>query len=352
MPQTSKLKNLERLRLTFFVLAIFIAGLVVYTLPRITIPLGISYVLYLILKPFVSWLNRLGIKSSLASLIIVISSLFVFTYPIVKIVPTVVVESQKIQYYMPKVESYLRVNYVSLKSTILNKTGFDIGDKVFNEIGAITRTGGKAILLNLPKMLGSAMEWYFVVPLFLFFFLKDSKRMQYGLLKIVPNSMLEKFYHLTYQFNKKLGDYIFAKFVEASIVGILITTGLAIFDIRFSLILGLIAAITNIIPYVGPIIGAIPAILFGLAEYGMDSQSFMAIVAVFTIANAIDLGFVFPILVSKLVDMHPMVVVTSVILGSQMMGTAGMIISIPLAAILKLMLSEIYKVLYLSDRRT
>ena len=66
----------------------------------------------------------------------------------------------------------------------------------------------------------------------------------------------------------------------------------------------------------------------------------------FLIVNAFDLALVFPILVSKIVNLHPIVVVVSVILGSQMMGVVGMVISIPLAAAIKLLLTEIYKYLY------
>ena len=66
-----------------------------------------------------------------------------------------------------------------------------------------------------------------------------------------PNSIFEKFYAVGHQFNKKLGGYMLAKFFEASLLGFMITLSLYIAGVEFSLILGLIAAATNIIPYVG-----------------------------------------------------------------------------------------------------
>ncbi len=310
-----------------------------------------AYISFLILRPSIPWFRKLGVREGWASLIVVLIALFCVIYPIVKMAPAIVDDADRIQYYLPKVESYIKTNYQSIQDVVKQRTGFDIGNKVLVGVLNSANSATKALLRHLPNFITSTLEWFFVVPLFLYFFLKDSRGIRDGLLKIVPNSIFEKYYNLTYQFNKKLGDYIFAKFIEATIIGILITVGLIIFDVRFSILFGIIAAITNIIPYVGPVLGAIPGIIFGLVEYGASNPSFGAVVAVYFVANVIDLGLVFPILVSKLVDLHPAVVVISVILGSQFMGMGGMIISIPMAAAFKLILSEIYKELFVAGRR-
>ena len=165
------------------------------------------------------------------------------------------------------------------------------------------------------------------------------------MLKIVPNSFVEKTYYLYHQFNTKFGDYIFAKFIEAAIVGIVITTGLLLIGFPFAFLLGLIAAITNILPYIGPILGFLPALVVGLADQNPNT-TLGAMVLLYLIANIIDLALVFPLLVSKIVNLHPMIVVVSVIIGSQFAGVVGMIVSIPLAAFLKLLFQEFYAELY------
>ena len=170
------------------------------------------------------------------------------------------------------------------------------------------------------------------------------------MLRVTPNSLFERFYYVSHQFNKQIGDYIFAKFIEASIVGTIITTGLWIMDIRFSLILGVLAGATNIIPYLGPLLGMVPGLVFGIVEYGMGT-TFGAIALLYTIANAIDIAIVFPILVSKIVDLHPMIVIASVIIGSQTLGVLGMVISIPCAAAIKLIITEIYNEVYSSSAK-
>ncbi len=94
----------------------------------------------------------------------------------------------------------------------------------------------------------------------------------------------------------------------------------------------------------------IPGILFVLTEYGTGSTLATAIV-IYSVANAIDIAIVFPVLVSKIVDLHPVVVIISVILGSQFFGVLGMVISIPIAAAIKLLVIEIYDEFYTLDSK-
>ena len=251
-----------------------------------------------------------------------------------KVVPVISAEVETVQSYLPRVESYVQKKYEIFNEEVKIRTGIEVGDKYFYQALDWVRKTSTNLLLNIPKLLASLIEWVFLVPLIIFFFLKDGRIFKRGILRLTPNSIFERFYFLSHKFNKKLGDYIFAKFVEASIVGVTITTGLIILDVRFGLLFGVIAGITNIIPYVGLIIGFVPPILFALVEYGYGT-TLGAIMMLFLIANFIDIAIVFPILVSKVVDLHPLLVVVSVILGSQWLGIVGMIISIPFAAALK-----------------
>ena len=165
------------------------------------------------------------------------------------------------------------------------------------------------------------------------------------MMKIVPNSIVEKTYYLYHSFNTKFGDYIFAKFIEATIVGVVITAGLLLLGYPFAFLLGIVAAVTNILPYIGPFLGLIPALVVGLVDQNPNT-TIGAMILLYVIANVIDLALVFPVLVSKIVNLHPLIVVVSVIIGSQFGGVIGMIVSIPLAAFLKLLFQEFYLELY------
>ena len=101
------------------------------------------------------------------------------------------------------------------------------------------------------------------------------------------------------------------------------------------------AGATNLIPYVGPLIGAVPGLL--VAVINQNSSGTLALVgAIYVIAQAVDMLFIIPLVVAKIVDLHPVTVVIVIIVGSQIMGVLGMIISVPVASIIKLTFTEFY----------
>ncbi len=332
-------------RSIFFFSILLIVVFILFKLPRLSLPFVISYVLFLILDPIVMKLKKLKIKSTIAVSIVMVGFAFVTVYPVVKVVPLINEESNNLQIYIPKIELFITENYQKLTDFLLRKYDIKLDQHYLNNMTSFVSTKSKDLIMTIPSTMAVLLEIAFIVPLFLFFMLKDKRQLKHLVLGICPNKIFERFYFLFFELNKNIGDYIFAKIVEAFIVGSMITIGLLVLDVKFSLILGVVAGLTNIIPYLGPLLGFVPALVLAFVEYGASSTT-GAICLIFLVANAIDLALVFPILVSKIVDLHPVLVVVSVILGSQYLGLAGMIVSIPLAAAAKLLLTEIYQEFY------
>ena len=345
MDKTNSKKN--TLRIIFFVFVLSFSLLVLISIPRITIPLGLSYVLFLFTFPIYERLVALKIPKIIANFLIIFSLIFVVTSPLSRLLPLIESESQNFDSYLPKAEYYIKKYYYEVQSFIEKKTTYKISENILRDTLTASKGYFKEVALELPRIIGNVLEWFFIVPLFLFFMLKDFNAFKRLLLKITPNSIFEKFYAVGHQFNKKLGGYMAAKLFEASLLGVMITVSLLIAGVDFAFILGLIAAITNVIPYVGPVLGTIPGLIIVLAKYG-PGQLFLVVSLIYLIVNVIDLAIIFPILVSKIVDLHPVIVVLSVILGSQYFGLVGMVISIPMAAAVKLILQELFEEFYLS----
>jgi putative permease len=312
---------------------------------RIMIPFGIAYIMALMLGPIQKLFHSVDFKKKTMAIVMLFSFGFILSYPVVQGVKTITEESHRIEYYIPKLEFYLRKQYSNIKVEMKERFNYEIKANPVDRLIEIGQESTKSIFVYLPKIVTSLLEWGFIIPLFLFFILKDERNLRFEVLKIVPNIIVERAYYLYHQFNTKFGDYIFAKFIEATIVGTIITTGLLIIGYPFAFLLGLIAAITNILPYIGPFLGFIPALVVGLVDQNPNT-TLGAMTLLYLIANIIDLALVFPVLVSKIVNLHPIVVVISVILGSQFGGVVGMLISIPMAAFLKLLFKEIYIELY------
>jgi putative permease len=309
------------------------------------IPFGIAYILALMFKPIQKMLFSVSLKKKLLAIFLVVSFLFLFSYPIIQGVKTISEESHRIEYYIPKFELYLRQKYALITYEVKERFNYELTANPIDKLIDVGQESTKSFFIYFPKILAAALEWGLIIPLFLFFILKDERKVRFLFLKIVPNNIVEKAYYLYHQFNTKFGDYIFAKFIEAAIVGTIITTGLVIIGYPFAFILGIIAALTNILPYIGPILGFVPALIIGLVDQNPNT-TLGAMVILYVVANIIDLAFVFPLLVSKIVNLHPMIVVVSVIFGSQIGGVAGMIVSIPMVAFIKLLFQEVYLEVY------
>lgn len=324
-----------------FVVTLFASSAFILTLPRILLPFSVAYILSLILRPFVNNLYSQGLVRKVVTIFLFLILMFTIFYPLFSGVKSITQEASKIEYYLPKLDTYLRDKNLQLSTYVREKFNYDLSVNYVDTLTNYVEKSTQSIIGYLPSAIGSFLEFGFIIPFFLFFLIKDGRRMRFKFLNLVPNSLVERFYFLGYQFNIKFGNYVFAKFIEASIITIVITTGLLIIGYPFAFILGIFAGITNILPYIGPLLGFAPALIIGLVDNNPD-LTMGAMTLLYLIANIIDLAFVFPLLVSKVVNLHPVAVVLSVIVGSHYAGIIGMVVSIPLAAFIKILANELY----------
>jgi putative permease len=132
--------------------------------------------------------------------------------------------------------------------------------------------------------------------------------------------------------------------VEAFFVGLAIWMGLLLIGFPYALLLGFVGGLLNIIPYLGPVLGALPAIFLAIADPANLnlSQSLVPVIAVYCLAQLFDNVVLVPFLVARIVNLHPFLVVLSVLLGANLFGVVGMIVSIPVVGALKVCFSVLY----------
>src|SRR5690606_32250266 len=153
----------------------------------------------------------------------------------------------------------LQDKYFALKVKVFEEYGIRLDIDPVNYLVGKIEVQTAALLGQFPNILSVIFEWMLLVPLFLYFFFMKTHKFSRKFLDAIPNQIFEKSYVLFSQFNTKFGEYIIAKFIEATILGTLITLGLMIVGFPYPFVLGFIAGVTNILPYIGPILGVIPA---------------------------------------------------------------------------------------------
>ena len=202
-----------------------------------------------------------------------------------------------------------------------------------------TMLGGTTVFLGGVV---SGLTFVVIVPFVAFFFLKEGRRLTRTMIELVPNVYFELCLNLLHQINGQIGGYIRGQILATTVVSILAVSGLTLIEVKYALPLGVLAGLANMIPFLGPLIGFISASIVALATGGGISLV-VKVGIVFLLIQLIDNVLIQPTVVAKSVEMHPLVVLFVVMVGSQLMGIVGMLIAVPLTGIIKVSSQTIYE---------
>ena len=179
-----------------------------------------------------------------------------------------------------------------------------------------------------------------LVPFVAFFFLKEGRRTTRAMVEMVPNAYFEMTLNLVHSINNSIGGYIRGQLLAVSVVASLSVTGLMLLDLPYAIPVGIVAGLANMIPYLGPVIGIASATGVALAT-GSGTAMLVKVVVLFLCIQIVDNVLVQPIVVARSVDLHPLVVLTVVMIGSELWGMVGMLIAVPVTGILKVSIQRV-----------
>lgn len=339
-------KILKLLRGAFFIILLIAFIVVVFPYVKsILLMLIISWFLSVLLTPLVNFLESKGLMRGLSTLLIILIILGLIVFGISLFVPWVIstgesiiafFQSESINNILEKVDIFFRDR--------LNNPG--IVENITNRINEL----GITLLHNLTtlfKSVGSFIASVAIIPLMTFFLLKDSRRFRKSLVSLVPNKYFELSVNIINKIGNQVGHYIRGLIIDALIVGILSVIGLYIINLIFDnpvpyfVFVGLVAGVANLIPYLGPVVGAIPALVIAIISNPPNLLVVLiSIVIMFVIVQRIDNDIIYPLVISRSVNMHPLTVIVVVIIGANLAGLIGMLLAIPITAIIKVTISE------------
>lgn len=326
---------------------LILAGLILsiyfaYLLINIIIIVAISVLLGFIFAPFVKILESRGLSRTLSTLIIF--ALFGFLIYLV------------LSFFIPKFFYQMDQLLVALKDFSLNEELSTIENKIlsifplFNKgeltmkVQQIISTSFNDAINHITLFLSgliSIVAVLIIVPFITFFLLKDSAEIQKSLIHIVPNKYFEASYWILKRISLQLGRFVRGWIFDATFVGATIGFGFYFIGIPNALPLGVIAGLGHLIPYFGPVIGGVPAIILSIMQFG-DLSQVPLIVMIVLLTYTLDNGFVQPYVFSKSVDMHPIIIILLIITGGELLGLIGMLLAVPVATVLRTTIKEIY----------
>ncbi len=305
----------------------------------------IGALLAYILDPITSFLEYKGLtRMQATSLVFLALALFLFLF-IYFFVPLVIDQVKVIQHSFSSGQGTEAIRRMerALKENIplLKNANLDITTKINEAINHFSNS-----LFSLVGSLISLITTLVVIPFVVFFLLKDGRNIKKGLVSIIPNRYFEMTLNLLYKTDQQIGGYLRGQFFDAAIIGFLSIIALWILHVPYFLLIGTFAGLANMVPFVGPLTGAIVAILVVFLSNGTINQMIM-VAAAFGIIQLLDNVLVQPLVVAGSVQMHPLIVLFAVIIGGQFWGIMGMFLAVPAAAVIKVLVVELYK-MYLS----
>ncbi|KYO64555.1 hypothetical protein ATZ99_19910 [Thermovenabulum gondwanense] len=262
------------------------------------------------------------------------------------IIPVMINEINKIVELLPIyskiVDNFINTIRVSLGDSIPSNIKSTIEGQIFK-----LESGLALFLQNTVNLLIHGISSFFssiiLGPIIGFYLLKDFKKIKKNIEDILP----EKYRLLIFPFLNKidfaLGKYIRGQLIVCFFIGVLTTLILYIFKIEFALLIGILAGVTNIIPYFGPIIGALPAVIIALMKC---PQKIPWVLLSLFIIQQVESGIISPWIMGENLNLHPLTVIFSLMVGGTFFGIWGLILSIPMAAVLKLLINSYNKKFY------
>lgn len=337
----------ERNRLILVGLALFVLLWLLFSSWGALGPFIIALVLAYLMGPLVDRLSR-RIPRVAAILLVYLAFLIAVAAFFAWLIPAVTKQVQEladnIPYYQQQLQgigSDVVQWYQSLPISPDARQAIETA--IRNSLGAIGGAIQQAVV-GTVKAVSSAFGFVvglFIIPFWLFYVLKDKDRGITAFNNMLPRSWRGDIWRLLRIANGILSSYIRGQLLLCLAVGVAVTIGMLIVGAPYAILLGFISGFTELVPVIGPIIGAIPGVL--LAAFDPEGWVMvLKVLAVYVIVQQLENNLLVPKIQGDSVKLHPSIIMVAIVVGSEVMGLVGLIIAVPVAAILR----DVYLYLY------
>lgn len=315
---------------------LLLAFLLIYFFSALLMPVFVALGLAFLLDLPVNKLTDTGLSRSLSTSIVVSLFIGVAMVATLGLMPTIWQQgtnlAQEAPHMLTQGQDYLMTlpeKYPELVSAsqIENIIAL-VKDKTL-EWGEIVLKASLGSLLNIVALL----VYLILVPLMMFFFLKDKAELIDGLKKFLPKER-RLASQVANEMNQQIMNYIRGKVIEIVIIGFVTTVTFALLGLQYAMLLGVLVGLSVLVPYVGATIVTLPVVLVALFQFGVGAE-FGYVMLAYAIIQALDGNLLVPLLFSEAVNLHPVIIIIAVIVFGGMWGFWGVFFAIPLATLVK-----------------
>lgn len=304
-------------------------------------PFLISFILAYLLAPLVQFMERRGIPRTIAIMVIYLlfaGTMFVF---MVRVMPLFLEDMQMLMRRLPVYaqklqeiithlqEDYRRFNLPAYVLELIDNNIVGLGQRITAQLersyNFLIDLFGRVLMLLL-------------VPILTYYFLRDEAILKQNLLTLFPRRSRRRLKSLSGDIDLALGAYIRGALLVSLTVWLMTYAGLMLIGLEYSLILSIVVGITNLIPYIGPIIGALPALMIALLEQPIQALKVLILILA---VQQVEAQLITPYVIGKSVRMHPLAIILILLAAGRLFGIAGLILALPAAIVLRVVFKHL-----------
>jgi len=286
-----------------------------------------------ILNPMVDFLKNRGVPCLAAVVITYLVLLLVISLVLVYLIPIIVNQGTL---FIKKFPGYLKTEIEFVKGwrgrlieLRVPPTAIELLEQTVDQM----REGGLALLSSVPGFtlnIFSIVFYSILGPVLAFYLLKDLDKIRQTIIELIPLRYRDDSLDILQKVDLALSGFLRGQFLVALAVGILATISFTIIGIDFSVVLGIIVGVLNIIPYFGPIVGGLIA---AIVAFFKAPILVLWVLLAMVLVNIADATLLSPSIMSQQVNLHPVLIAFSLLIGGTLMGLMGVLIAIPVAAV-------------------
>ncbi len=339
LSQGNRLINL--LYIVFIIAAIYLVTLIgdklqimpfISKLLQILTPLFIGLVFAWLFNPLVTWMQKHKIKRIFGSLIVFVTFVGILTLLILEIVPVIVEQVQTINLGKITKDVLDWINNFTIEGIDLTSTKEAIIKKVTDIASEFNATSIVSWITQTVSNIISGLGTFWLGLMVGFFLLLDFNETPKRIKSIIPTKYRKEVWNLLSRINYILNKFIRGTLYSSLIIFVCVLIGLLILKVPAAIVLAIFCAVTNVIPYLGPYIGAIPAIILG---FTVSPLTGILVLVVISIIQTIEGNVLSPIIMGKSVKLSPVTIMVGLLIFGYFFGMVGMIIATPIVAVLK-----------------
>ncbi|MDR3598993.1 MAG: AI-2E family transporter [Desulfosporosinus sp.] len=334
--------NYKNRKWIFFGTCLLIGILFLIRVRAILGPFFLAFVLAYLLNPFVEWLERHRISRNKSIAIVFCLIIAALATVIFLVIPIIYNELSKLVVVLPNTIQLVTATIEGFRERF-KATGLPIRvalvlDQHLGQGEVIIADRLNQFLVNLPNAL-STVTLYILSPVITLYLLADWKALGDGFIRIIPQRWRMEWRRLWQDINHVIRQFVRGDLLVAVIVGVLIGVGVKLVGMEYALLIGLICGVFDLIPYFGPVIGAVPSVLLALLKSpGMA----LKVALVILIVQQLEGNVISPKLMGESVGLHPLWVVFALLACGEIAGVWGMFLAVPMVTVIRVVFNYIY----------